>query len=168
MDREFSLIQTRKTVIIDLLILAFVYFIPSLTHLLNYPVYYIEPMRISLFFSIVCLKERNNAYFLALSLPLFSYMVAGHPVAVKNIIMSVELVINVFLLFQLKDKKINLFTVSVLSIILSKVFYYLLKHVAIICGMMRAPLFDTPLLIQGIISVVLSLTFMFAYQEKSQ
>ena len=144
-----------KTLILDTFLLVFIYFIPTLSHAFSVPLYQFEPMRIALFVSIMLLRNRNNAYILAVTLPLFSFLVAGHPVAVKNFIMGMELLVNVFLFCKLIDKKINPFWSCFLSVIISKILYYLLKFTAINTGLLATQLIDTPLYIQLIIAGVL-------------
>ena len=114
----------RKALIIDLLALGFIYFTPSIAHLLNFPVYMLEPMRVMLILSLAH-STRQNSYLLALTLPLFSFLVSGHPEAVKMMIITAELTVNVFLFYLLADRMRNLFLAGVVSIVASKVFCYL-------------------------------------------
>jgi len=83
--------QDRKSLALDFIALAIIYFIPTLTHLFSFPLYYIEPMRIMVILAIAHTTKRN-AYLLALTLPLFSLLVSGHPILYKSLLMSVELV----------------------------------------------------------------------------
>ena len=161
-------IKTGKAVLVDIALLAFVYYIPSLSHLFSIPLYLFEPMRIALFVSILLLHNRNNAYILAFTLPLFSYIVAGHPIAVKNMIMALELLTNVFILCRLLDKNVNPFISCSLSIIISKLLYYLLKYGAISIGMLTTSLIDTSLFVQLTITVVLALVFWFSYNVRKE
>ena len=158
--------RVRKAVIVDSLLLVFIYFIPSLSHAFSVPLYQFEPMRIALFVSILLLRNRNNAYILAVTLPLFSFLVAGHPVAVKNVIMGMELLVNVFLFCKLIDKKVNPFWSCFLSVVISKIFYYLLKLTAIKTGLLSVGLIDTALYIQLIVAVSLSLILWISYNKK--
>ncbi|MDY0202455.1 MAG: hypothetical protein RBR40_15895, partial [Tenuifilaceae bacterium] len=69
-------ITTRKTiayVLFDIFALAFIYLIPTISHMLSFPLYLIEPMRIALVLALVHTTKRN-AYIIALTLPLFSFL----------------------------------------------------------------------------------------------
>ena len=163
-----SFIRSFKRILIDASLLAVIYYLPSLSHLFNYPIYCLEPMRIALFLSIIFLKDKKNAYLLALTLPLFSYFVVGHPVAIKNVILSIELVANVFILYKLIDNNFNLFASSIISIFISKLLYYILKYIAIIYGLLSVSLFDTPILTQAVVATLISLFFILVNQVKDK
>lgn len=147
--------QDRKSLALDFIALAIIYFIPTLTHLFSFPLYYIEPMRIMVILAIAHTTKRN-AYLLALTLPLFSLLVSGHPILYKSLLMSVELSLNVFLFYQISKKVENRFFSMLTSIILSKTVYYVLKFALISFTMLKLELFSTPLLMQLFISVAIS------------
>lgn len=109
--------------ILDFIALAFIYFAPSLSHLVNLPVYMIEPMRLMVVISLVH-SGRINSYILALTLPLFSFLVSGHPAAGKMLIITAELAANVFLYYYLAGKLKNSFFAMISSVILSKIMAY--------------------------------------------
>lgn len=109
---------------LDTFALAFIFFIPALAHLVSLPVYMIEPMRLMLILSLAH-GTRTNAYFLAVALPLFSFVVSGHPVFFKMLIIAGELVLNVFLFFVLKNKLKNTFLSLFTAILFSKLACYL-------------------------------------------
>jgi hypothetical protein len=117
--------KIRNSVLIDGLALAFIYFIPSLAHLVSLPVYMIEPMRVMLILSLAH-SSKWNSYLLALTLPLFSYLVSGHPFFGKMVIITAELVVNVFLFYFLFSRLGKFFWSAFLSIVLSKLLAYLL------------------------------------------
>lgn len=71
-----------RAVLIDIIALAFIYSIPALSHMLSLPVYLIEPMRLMLIIAMVH-SNKTNAYIIALTMPLFSYLVSGHPQCTK-------------------------------------------------------------------------------------
>lgn len=163
---SLSLNLSKTAVLLDILSLLFVYCLPTLSHWLSYPLYYFEPMRITLFTSIFIFPDRRNAYFLAITLPLFSFLVSGHPVAIKNVIMAVELIANIFFLFYLSNKIKNSFVVCLLSILISKLLYYGLKYVAIFCGLLTRSIVDTPILVQSLVAVVLSVIFVLNIKNR--
>ncbi len=59
-----------KSLIIDILGLTFIYFVPAISHLLSFPLYLVEPMRVMLIIAIAHTTKRN-AYLIALTLPVF-------------------------------------------------------------------------------------------------
>ena len=87
-----------KEYALDFLAIAFIYFIPSISHLFSFPVYLFEPMRIML---ILCVahSSKKNAYLIALTLPVFSFIISSHPSLLKTAIMTAELTLNMFLFF---------------------------------------------------------------------
>jgi hypothetical protein len=113
-----------KSVILDLFALAFIYFVPSLAHLTGFPVYMIEPMRLMLILSIVH-STKNNTYLLALTLPVFSLAVSGHPEFLKMLIITGELILNGVLFYLIRDRFKNVFISLISAIILSKLACYL-------------------------------------------
>ena len=160
MNSTIYFTRIQKTLLVDAVILAFVYFIPTISHLVAYPLYYFEPMRVALFASILFLSDKKNAYFLAITLPLFSFVISGHPIAVKNMIMAIELVTNVFFLNLLSKKHNHFFEACFLSIVLSKSIYYILKYVAISTGLLSIDLLGTPIIYQMIVVMLLSLAYL--------
>lgn len=148
-----------KSTILDILAIAFIYFMPTLSHLLSFPLYFIEPMRIMVILAMVH-THRNNAYILALTLPLFSFAMAAHPVLVKSILIAIELAAMVGVFFILK-KHLHVLAAIFISIWISKGLYYLLKFAAISTVMPGESMVGIALYIQLIVSVLLSL-YVFA------
>lgn len=142
-------------VILNAAALTFIYYVPALSHLLNIPIYLFEPMRIMLFLSIIFSSKRNS-YLIALTLPLFSFIVSAHPSAIKSILIAVELGINVFLYYFFIEMLKNNFTAAFFSIILSKVLYYLLKFALIYFLLIDGNLISTPLYLQIVVTIMLS------------
>ena len=118
-SKEFAL-----NMILDTFALAFIFLIPAIAHMLSFPVYMIEPMRLMLIISMAH-GTKNNAYFLALALPLFSFLVSGHPFFFKMLIITGELALNVFLFYFLKNKMKNIFISLLSAILISKLACYL-------------------------------------------
>jgi hypothetical protein len=131
-----------------------VYFLPEISGLLNFPIYLFEPMRLIVIISIIH-TSRNNSYLLAVLLPLISFVFSNHPSIAKSFILSGDLLLNIFLFYFLK-RWYNVFLSMALSIILSKIAYYLAKYLLIQFSMIEGGLISTPLYIQLIIIVVLS------------
>jgi hypothetical protein len=98
------------------------------SHLLPFPLYVIEPMRICVLISVIFLRK-PNIYFLASILPLISFFISGHPIFIKSLIMIIELNTNVFFIFVLLNKIKNPFFLILTSTVISKMIYYLLKYI---------------------------------------
>lgn len=142
-------------VLIDLSALAFIYLVPTLSHLFSLPVYLIEPMRLMLVLALVH-SSRQNGYLLALTMPLFSFIISGHPVFAKMFLIAVELSLNVFLFYLFSRRMKFTFPAVFLSILLSKAIYYLLKFGFIQVALINTGLVATPLLFQLAMTVVFS------------
>jgi hypothetical protein len=117
--------------------------------------------------------NKTNAYFLALTLPIFSFFMSGHPVFPKNILIAAELMTNVFLFVLLSEKLqywkngYNIFVSMFLSIFLSKIVYYGLKYLFIYFGLLGMGLISTGIGIQITIMLILSLVFsLFGMRSK--
>lgn len=156
--------QNVKSVLFDIAALAFIYFVPAISHLLSLPVYLIEPMRLMLILALVH-TTKQNAYIIALSLPLFSFLISAHPVLPKMVLISFELVLNVFLFFALLKKFNNTFLAVLLSIITSKLIYYLLKFALIKLTIIDSGLISTPIVIQVIMVLIFS-SYLFSFYRK--
>ncbi len=151
-------------VLIDLFALAFIYLVPTLSHLLSLPVYLIEPMRLMLILALVH-TTRQNGYLLALTMPLFSFIISGHPVFAKMFLIAAELSLNVFLFYLLSNRMKLLFPAVFLSIVLSKAIYYLLKFMLIQLAVINTSLVATPLLMQLAMTVVFSSYLALFYKK---
>jgi len=147
--------ETLRSVIIGSFALLLIYFTPALSHLLNFPLYLIEPMRLMLIIAMVH-SNRQNAFLLAISLPLFSFAVSGHPVFYKMLLISAELALNVYLYFMFVRIFKNSFTAMLSGIVISKVVYYLVKAVLISLAVTGPGLFSTPIWIQVLTTLIFS------------
>ena len=150
-----NLVQSSlKSVLLNMLAVTFIFFVPALSHLLNVPVYLIEPMRIMLILALVH-TTRTNAYILAIGLPLFSFLVSSHPVLAKMILIAAELSLNVWLFYVIR-KRANAFVAVFTSVILSKVAYYLVKFFLLNFALLKGGLISTPVYIQLIMTLIFS------------
>jgi len=146
-------------IVIDFLAYLAIYFLPAVSHLTTIPFQLIEPMRLMVLLSLLVMGNKHNAYILALTLPLFSFLVSGHPLFAKMILITVELCLNVAL-YEVVSKVIRSPFVSILiSIILSKVIYYGLKFVFVISGLLVSSVVSTSLWIQVFVSLVTAFIF---------
>jgi hypothetical protein len=154
-----------KTILMDIMAVLVITFLPAISHLISIPLYLFEPMRVILVLSIM-FTARRNSYLIALALPLFSFIISAHPVFVKLFLISSELFLNIYL-FSLLEKKIgNIFTSLLVSIFLCKIYYYIVKAGLISVGLMQGELVSTPIYLQVIIALVLSL-IAFIYINKN-
>lgn len=143
--KDFNL----HTVFVDIAILVCVYFIPAFSHLTPFPLYLLDPMRIFMLAGYLFTRQNANAYLLALTIPLFSAIVTGHPPLFKAILISIELTVNILLFMQLlKRTKLNIALSMFLSIIASKLVYYTLKSAFINFGFVEGDLITTNLWMQ--------------------
>jgi hypothetical protein len=153
-----------KSILLDVVAIAFIYLVPTFSHLLSFPLYFIEPMRIMVILAMIH-THRNNAYILALTLPLVSFALAAHPVLIKSMLIAIELVAMVAV-FQLLHKRVHLFAAIFLSIWISKLFYYIMKFAAISTIMPGESMVGIALYIQLITSIVMS-AYVFVVLRKS-
>jgi len=168
MEKALSIIDFKsniKTYLIDFSLLLLIYFLPALSHLFAFPIYYLDPMRIALVVALIHTSKRN-AYIIALTLPLFSFLISSHPQILKSFLLSAELIINLSLFFLLKEKLKNIFTSLFISIIISKVIYYLLKFVLIYFALLNDKLFSTPYYFQLLSAILLS-TYIYLVNRSS-
>lgn len=159
MNSSIQTFQSGKfaaSVLLDLGALALIYFTPALSHMLNLPLYLIEPMRLMLVLALVH-TNKMNAYLLAFTLPLFSFLFSGHPVLPKMLLITGELVLNVFFFYLLASRLKNTLFIVFASIILSKIGYYLAKFVLLQWLLLEGTLFSTPVFIQLFSSLIFSL-----------
>ena len=165
-----TLLLTKKNVaglFIDLIAIAFIYFVPAISHLLKFPVYLLEPMRIMLILAIAH-THRRNAYLLAFTLPLFSFAVSGHPELWKMLLITGELALNVWLFFFISKKAGNFFVAMLSSILASKIIYYAVKFLLIQLLLVKTGLIATPVYIQLIMTVVFSAYIFLLYKPRSK
>ena len=122
-----SITNKTKIILYDFIALSVIYLTPTLSHILNFPVYYLDPMRLMLFFVIIHTNKKNS-YVIAATLPLVSFIFSSHPVFIKSLTMSAELLLNVWLYYEFSKLFSNKFIPAALSILVSKVAYYAVKY----------------------------------------
>lgn len=154
-----SSIKYNRTILIDILFVVFIYMVPTISHLLRFPLYMLDPMRLSVLGSYLILRSRYNALILAFTLPLVSFLLSGHPIICKNVIIAIELALNVLIIDGLMKTRLNMFSIVFISIIMSKIVYYILKYILISYGLLRTTIIDTNLLIQFGVAILLSILF---------
>lgn len=145
--------------LLDILALAIVCFMPAMAHLTAIPFYIIEPFRLMVLVSLVVMNNKYNALFLAVTLPLFSFILAAHPLFVKAMLISIEMVINIFVYSSLIKKTNKPFVAILMSIFISKAGYYLLKYGFISARLLSMSLITTSLLVQLAVAIVTAVLF---------
>jgi hypothetical protein len=154
-----------STVITDISALVFVGLVPAASHLFKIPVYYIEPMRVMLVLALLY-SSRFNAYALAIVLPLFSFLVSGHPAPLKMMIIMAELLLNAWLFLYFYQKTSRSFLSAFGSIILSKIFCYVMYLAVFSMAFVKAEAEMTFLLAQVILTLLLSsLVWFISYRR---
>jgi hypothetical protein len=155
-----------RTILIDMAALAVIYFMPALSHMLAVPVYFIEPMRIMVILAMAH-TSRRNAYLLALTLPVFSFVISAHPVFLKSLLISLELVVNVWLFYALVKVVRNNFAAIAAAIIGSKLFYYALKFGLLSAALLQGSMVSIPLYIQLLTTMVFSAYVFLIFRRRN-
>lgn len=137
------------------LTLFLIYLVPTFSHLIGFPLYLIEPMRFILILSIVFFDKRMT-YLMALTMPIFSFLISSHPVFLKVLLISIELFLNVYMYYLLFDLTKKTFLSALISIISSKIIYYALKYLLIVGLVFSSSLVSTPILMQVATTIVFS------------
>lgn len=155
-----NVISLKSIALIDFVILSIVYLLPSIAHIVPIPVYYLDPMRLLVLLGYLIGSNQINAYFLAATVPLFSMLVTGHPSSIKSILISIELISNLYFYITISKRfNVSIFLSIFTSIVLSKIVYYLLKYASININLMDGTLISTSIYIQLCIAVFISLLF---------
>jgi hypothetical protein len=139
-----SIANKSKIIIYDFIALSIIYLIPTLSHIFNFPIYYLDPMRLMVFFVIIH-TDKKNSYLIAATLPLVSFIASSHPVFIKSLTMSVELLLNVWLYYEFSKMFKNKFIPAALSILVSKVIYYGVKYFLVSIALLSTSIISTPL-----------------------
>lgn len=161
-----SLVKTRNGIVItDVIIFLTLYLLPGLSHLMPFPLFLIEPMRIAVLTAYLLNRNLTNGLALALTIPLFSSLTTGHPLFLKALLISLELSINLGLIYLFINKvRINVFLSTFVAILLSKAFYYAAKFLILKVGLLEGKLVLTHLWPQFYLSVGLAILFGILYR----
>lgn len=168
MNKTISLKTTSLVIITDAVVLLLVYFIPALSHLSPFPLYYLDPMRMLLFAAYLISRNNSNAFLLAATIPVFSFLVTGHPVFYKSLLISVELLVNIgCFIWMIKKLKWHPGVIIFIAAVVSKICYYLFKYIFLQLGLLTGSLKATDLDIQLCTVAGLSLLFAVFYKRKT-
>jgi len=166
---DLSFLRTRNVRVgffLDMAALAVVYFTPFIARLLHLPFYMIEPMRLMVVLSIAH-SGRLNSYLLALTLPAFSWAVTGHPELLEMLVMTVEMIANVFLYYHLIRKSDSVFLSMIISIVVSKVLCYALYLVFFSMMFLKEEADPSFLIAQVITTLAFSLYVFLVLRKKA-
>ena len=149
------------------MVFAAIYLLPSISHILPVPLYWLEPMRIGMLTGYILTRNMWNGILLGVSIPIFSLITSGHPELYKAILISFELTVNVFIL-ALAYKKYQLPPTLMLigSIIVSKVAYYAMKHLFMVFGLLGGNLISTGVINQLLALAVIAVLFSLFMPKK--
>ncbi len=156
--------KTGRILSIDIIALAAMYLMPGAAHLLSFPLYLLEPIRIFTILAILY-TNRYNAFILAATLPLFSFFVSGHPVLFKMMVITIEMLLNVLLFYSGIKLIRNKFISMAAAIILSKLVYYSFEYFLLKEALIPSDAVGHPLLIQVGLVLVLSLGTLLFFRE---
>lgn len=155
-------ISISSILLLDIIAVVFIIFLGYFSRLISYPLYILDPMRMMLILAFA-FTPRWNAWVLAILLPFVSYFFGAHPVLTKTSLMAIELLLNVWLFYFLLDKTKMALLSILISIVFSKVVYYLLKFICIQMGWLSGELMATPLDIQLTTTVIFSVFIFVVY-----
>lgn len=143
----------RNVLLIDFLLLAGLYLLPSFSHMMALPLYKLEPMRVALIIALLY-TNRANAYLIAFTIPLVSSWITGHPPPLKAVLMGIEFAILVATYAHLVRKdRIPVFVALTAGILAGKIVYYSMKLVALNAGWLGGNLVSTPVQTQLILAL---------------
>lgn len=156
-----------KNSILDLFAVAFIYLVPTVSHLFSYPLYIFDPMRMMLILALAHSTKRNS-FILALSLPVVSFLISAHPAFLKALLMTGELTINVFLFYILQKKFSHVYLSVFASIIIAKIFYYLGKVLLVNFSLLKMDVVSTSLLLQLLLALIFSTYVYLIWRSKTE
>lgn len=105
---------------------------------------------------------------LALALPMFSFLISSHPVFLKAMLISIELLINVFLYYSLVRNKMADYLAIVISVVTSKFIYYGFKYLLIHFTLLKSGLISTPIYIQVFTTLAFGIYAYYFWLRKSK
>jgi len=154
-----TLNKHRSTILIDIALLAALYLLPGFSHVTALPLYMFEPMRIALIIALL-FTTRANAFLIALTLPLASFLLSGHPAPFKALLMGIELMVLVASYGYLAEKlRVPAVAALTAAILVGKLVYYTMKYAALSAGLLGGSLVSTPLQTQVLLALGTAVIF---------
>lgn len=148
-----------RVAIADAVLVSAACLLPALSHMVSFPLFLFDPMRLLVLAGLFWTANRKNALLLAVALPLLSFFFSGYPTLPKTMLIAGELAVNVLLFVWLGGKMRSVFLSMLLSVLLSKVFYYLLKWLLLPVLFPESPLFGHGLPVQVAVAVAFAALF---------
>jgi hypothetical protein len=162
-----TLNRYRSTLVIDALLLIGLYLVPAISHLTALPLYKFEPMRVALVIALL-FTNRANTYLIALTIPLASAVLTGHPEPVKAVLIGIELMVLVASYSYIASiPRVGAFLALTAAILLGKLVYYSLKFAALSGGLLAGNLMSTPVPNQLIMAVGTAAAFALVVRYQS-
>lgn len=154
-----TLNKHRSTILIDIALLAALYLLPGFSHATALPLYMFEPMRVALIIALL-FTTRANAFLIALTLPLASFLLSGHPAPFKALLMGIELMVLVASYGYLAEKlRVPAVAALTAAILVGKLVYYTMKYAALSAGLLGGSLVSTPLQTQVLLALGTAVIF---------
>ncbi len=160
-------LKVSGTLLLDAIAIVFIIFLGDLSRIVGYPLHTLDPMRMMIILAFA-FTPRWNGWVLAIALPAAAFFLGAHPPMAKAILMGLELLLNVWLFWYLYDKTKSSILSILISIVFSKVFYYILKYLCINQGWLTGNIMDTGLEIQLITTLVFTLFIFIVFQFGGQ
>lgn len=148
-----------NVVLIDMAILLLACMVPAMSHLSALPLYQFNPMLWMVLLSMLLVRDRHNAYIMAVMLPLVSCLVSGMPSPDKALCMAAELEVVALIVAFVSSRKSgwNLFGLTLAAVVAGKVVYYAVKALVV----SSVSLVGTPVAVQLLAAVAASALFAF-------
>jgi hypothetical protein len=158
-----------NSLIIDVALISILFVLPTISHILPFPIYLLDPMRLVVFIGYLLYRNKLNAYFLAVFIPIFSMFTTGHPPGIKAVLIAIELLVNIVLFIHLyKTILLNPIIAIIIAILVSKVVYYSFKYSLLITGVIEGGLISTSFKFQLVVSLLLSIAVGVAFHFKTR
>ena len=138
---------TTRVVLVDAMVLLSFYMTIVFAHVLPFPLYQLDPMKILVLVTVMY-STRWNSVTIAAVLPVLSFLSTGHPIFPKFLIMSMELMIFSWVMSFLIQKQSGAVMTFISAILVSKLAYYAIKAGAIGFGVLNQQLVSTELWVQ--------------------
>lgn len=124
-------------------------------------------MRFALVFAIL-FTNRNNSFIIALTLPVISILVSSHANTAKGLLIVLELSLNAIVFYFFLRRINSIFIVMFISILVAKIIYYLSKFLFLNLGIINGDLISTPLWIQYLVIILLSVFAGVTLRDKKE
>ena len=129
--------------------------VPTVSHLINIPLYKLNPMHWIIYvFCLYQYKRMSIILVLSIALPLISFLTTGHPILLKSILIGVELFLYGAIFITLfHSRKKWLFSAFIISKLVGITIYYAGKSVFVLGELISGPIITVPLINQFVLSI---------------